>query len=164
MAFWADTAPFKGLRLASCFASGTTEKQELQQVYCASCRDQGQCEEQLTQTLIMHLFNDALVFVVPKIGRGGETLPHPLRPPVYSNKTTLFITMLLFSLCCRLALLWFHTIVRPFFGLDGSNLRSGSDAAQRLIDGSKADFADSALFLFFQGRVDRLKVSLSLNG
>ena len=72
--------------------------------------------------------------------------------------------MLLFSLCCRLALLWFHTIVRPFFGLDGSNLRSGSDAAQRLIDGSKADFADSALFLFFQGRVDRLKVSLSLNG
>jgi len=56
-----------------------------------------------------------------------------------------------------LALLWFHTIVRPFFGLDGSNLRSGSDAAQRLIDGSKADFADSALFLFFQGRVDRLK-------
>ncbi|XP_040567969.1 tetratricopeptide repeat protein 39C isoform X2 [Lepeophtheirus salmonis] len=56
-----------------------------------------------------------------------------------------------------LALLWFHTIVRPFFGLDGANLRSGADAAQRLIDSSKADFSTSALFLFFQGRVDRLK-------
>ena len=58
----------------------------------------------------------------------------------------------------RLALLWFHTIVRPFFGLDGSNVRSGADAAQRLIDASKGDFSDAALFLFFQGRVDRLKV------
>ena len=58
----------------------------------------------------------------------------------------------------RLALLWFHTIVRPFFGLDGSNVRSGADAAQRLIDSSKGDFSDAALFLFFQGRVDRLKV------
>ena len=58
----------------------------------------------------------------------------------------------------RLALLWFHTIVRPFFGLDGSNSRSGADAAQRLIDGSKPEFAEAALFLFFQGRVNRLKV------
>ena len=62
----------------------------------------------------------------------------------------------------RLALLWFHTIVRPFFGLDGSNVRSGADAAQRLIDSSKGDFSDAALFLFFQGRVDRLKVCVSL--
>ena len=62
----------------------------------------------------------------------------------------------------RLALLWFHTIVRPFFGLDGSNVRSGADAAQRLIDSSKGDFSDAALFLFFQGRVDRLKVCVLL--
>ena len=58
----------------------------------------------------------------------------------------------------RLALLWFHTIVRPFFGLDGSNSRSGADAAQRLIDGAKPEFAEASLFLFFQGRVNRLKV------
>ena len=64
----------------------------------------------------------------------------------------------LFFSFCRLALLWFHTIVRPFFGLDGSNVRSGADAAQRLIDASKGDFSEAALFLFFQGRVDRLKV------
>jgi len=60
-----------------------------------------------------------------------------------------------------LALLWFHTIVRPFFGLDGSNVRSGADAAQRLIDASKGDFSEAALFLFFQGRVDRLKSNFS---
>ena len=48
--------------------------------------------------------------------------------------------------------------MRPFFGLDGSNVRSGADAAQRLIDASKGDFSEAALFLFFQGRVDRLKV------
>ena len=63
-----------------------------------------------------------------------------------------------FSSPFRLALLWYHTIVRPFYGLDGSNLKSGADAAQRLIDSSRADFAGSALFLFFQGRVERLKV------
>jgi hypothetical protein len=49
--------------------------------------------------------------------------------------------------------------VRPFFGLDGSNVRSGADAAQRLIDASRPEFEEAALFLFFQGRVDRLKVN-----
>lgn len=58
----------------------------------------------------------------------------------------------------RLALLWFHTIVRPFFGLDGCNIKSGVEAAQRLLDASRPEFADSAIFLFFQGRVERLKV------
>ena len=74
-------------------------------------------------------------------------------------------TLLIIGAYClfRLALLWFHTIVRPFFGLDGSNVRSGADAAQRLIDASKGDFSDAALFLFFQGRVDRLKVCMYFN-
>nr|CAD7260221.1 unnamed protein product [Timema shepardi] len=51
-----------------------------------------------------------------------------------------------------LALLWYHTIVRPFFALDGSNVRAGVDAAQHLIDESQDDFGQSALFLFFKGR------------
>ena len=72
------------------------------------------------------------------------------------NKSSHPPSLLLFL---RLALLWFHTIVRPFFGLDGSNLKSGADAAQRLIEASRPEFANSALFLFFQGRVERLKVS-----
>ncbi len=72
------------------------------------------------------------------------------------------MTKVKFFCSSSLALLWFHTIVRPFFGLDGSNLKSGSDAAQRLIDSSRPEFQDSALFLFFQGRVDRLKVRVKL--
>ena len=60
-----------------------------------------------------------------------------------------------------LALLWFHTIVRPFFGLDGSNTKSGADAAQRILEAAKPKFGDAALFLFFQGRVERLKVLAS---
>ena len=74
----------------------------------------------------------------------------------HTNKSSYPPSILLFL---RLALLWFHTIVRPFFGLDGSNLKSGADAAQRLIEASRPEFANSALFLFFQGRVERLKVS-----
>jgi len=59
----------------------------------------------------------------------------------------------------RLALLWYHTIVRPFFALDGSNVQAGVEAAQHLITESQNDFGQSALFLFFKGRVERLKVS-----
>ena len=62
----------------------------------------------------------------------------------------------------RLALLWYHTIVRPFFALDGSNVRAGVEAAQYLITESQNDFGQSALFLFFKGRVERLKVNLTL--
>lgn len=58
----------------------------------------------------------------------------------------------------RLALLWYHTIVRPFFALDGSNVQAGVEAAQNLIRESQPDFGQSALFLFFKGRVERLKV------
>nr|CAD7438282.1 unnamed protein product [Timema bartmani] len=59
-----------------------------------------------------------------------------------------------------LALLWYHTIVRPFFALDGSNVRAGVDAAQHLIDESQDDFGQSALFLFFKGRVERLRSNI----
>ena len=38
-AFWADTAPFKGPRLASCVASGTTEIQGDRQVCRTRCRN-----------------------------------------------------------------------------------------------------------------------------
>ncbi|PSN55659.1 Tetratricopeptide repeat protein 39C [Blattella germanica] len=59
-----------------------------------------------------------------------------------------------------LALLWYHTIVRPFFALDGSNVRAGVEAAQYLITESQNDFGQSALFLFFKGRVERLKSNI----
>ncbi len=93
----------------------------------------------LSLSSIFGSFRRCQKLFIPKPASFTKTFPSPL-----------FIN--------RLALLWFHTIVRPFFGLDGSNVRSGADAAQRLIDSSKPEYADAALFLFFQGRVDRLKV------
>ncbi|KAL1116206.1 hypothetical protein AAG570_005701 [Ranatra chinensis] len=56
-----------------------------------------------------------------------------------------------------LALLWYHTIVRPFYAVDGHNVNAGVEAASRLIEESQPDYADSALFLFFKGKIHRLK-------
>ncbi|XP_075230787.1 tetratricopeptide repeat protein 39C-like [Lycorma delicatula] len=56
-----------------------------------------------------------------------------------------------------LALLWYHTIVRPFFALDGNNVQAGVEAASCLISESHQEFGDSALFLFFKGRIHRLQ-------
>jgi Protein of unknown function (DUF3808) len=63
---------------------------------------------------------------------------------------------------CRLSLLWYHTIVRPFFALDGSNVQAGVIAAESLITESQEVYGQSALFLFFRGRVERLKVIFSI--
>ncbi|XP_058059382.1 tetratricopeptide repeat protein 39C-like isoform X2 [Anopheles bellator] len=59
-----------------------------------------------------------------------------------------------------LALLWYYTIVTPFFALDGTNLRLEIQAAQQLIDETAEQFAKSSLFLFFRGRVERLKTNI----
>ncbi|XP_065341993.1 tetratricopeptide repeat protein 39C-like isoform X1 [Cloeon dipterum] len=60
-----------------------------------------------------------------------------------------------------LSLLWYHTIVRPFFALDGSNVQAGVAAAETLISESQETYGQSALFLFFRGRVERLKSNVS---
>ncbi|XP_011878324.1 PREDICTED: tetratricopeptide repeat protein 39C-like isoform X2 [Vollenhovia emeryi] len=59
-----------------------------------------------------------------------------------------------------LSLLWYHTIVRPFFALDGSNVKAGVAAAKQLIAECHAEFQDSALFLFFAGRMERLETNV----
>lgn len=59
----------------------------------------------------------------------------------------------------RLALLWYHTIVRPFYALDGRNVQAGVETSKQLIDESKTTYHDSALFLFFSGRIHRLSVN-----
>lgn len=61
-----------------------------------------------------------------------------------------------------LALLWYHTIVRPFFALDGCNIQAGVEVASHLIEESQPEFGESALFLFFKGRVHRLKCNVPL--
>lgn len=60
-----------------------------------------------------------------------------------------------------LALLWYHTIVRPFFALDGSKVKAGVAVAKQLIAECHTEFHNSALFLFFAGRVERLESNIS---
>ncbi|XP_028047607.2 tetratricopeptide repeat protein 39C [Monomorium pharaonis] len=60
-----------------------------------------------------------------------------------------------------LALLWYHTIVRPFFALDGSNVKAGVAAAKQLIVECHSEFQNSALFLFFIGRMERLETNVA---
>lgn len=76
---------------------------------------------------------------------------------IYILKIPFKLQKIITPLNFRLALLWYHTIVRPFYALDGSNVQAGVEAATQLINESLKDYGESALFLFFKGRVDRLK-------
>lgn len=58
----------------------------------------------------------------------------------------------------RLALLWYHTVVRPFFALDGSDHRAGLDEAKEILRRKEAAYPNSSLFMFFKGRIQRLEV------
>ena len=64
-AFWADTAPFKGPRLASCVASGTIEMQGHHQV----CRARRKGPRTLSRKTIKNndsvFVKNALVFILP---------------------------------------------------------------------------------------------------
>ena len=53
----------------------------------------------------------------------------------------------------RIALLWYHTIVRPFFALDGEKEDGGADEADRLLKEAESLYPNSALFLYFKGKV-----------
>ncbi|XP_058822433.1 tetratricopeptide repeat protein 39C-like [Topomyia yanbarensis] len=59
-----------------------------------------------------------------------------------------------------LALLWYFTIVTPFFAMDGYNLQHEICSAQELIEEASCQFDKSSLFLFFKGRVERLKSNI----
>lgn len=78
---------------------------------------------------------------------------------VYNQLSYSCIYHVIYLYSFRLALLWYHTIVRPFFGLDSPNTnKSGVQMAKQLILESQQEFQHSALFLFFSGRVKRLEV------
>lgn len=64
----------------------------------------------------------------------------------------------LWCVCLRLALLWYHTVVQPFFALDGSETEAGLQAAKDLLQKKEAEYPNSSLFIFFKGRVLRLEV------
>uniref|UniRef100_G1P8Z4 Tetratricopeptide repeat domain 39C n=1 Tax=Myotis lucifugus TaxID=59463 RepID=G1P8Z4_MYOLU len=60
-----------------------------------------------------------------------------------------------------LALLWFHTVVRPFFALDGSDSRAGLEEAKEILRRKEAAYPNSSLFMFFKGRIQRLECQIN---
>ncbi|XP_052250371.1 tetratricopeptide repeat protein 39C-like [Dreissena polymorpha] len=63
-----------------------------------------------------------------------------------------------------LGLLWYHTVLRPFFALDGANgYDAGCIEAEALIEAKVDSFPSSCLFLFFRGRIHRLRKQTDLS-
>lgn len=71
-------------------------------------------------------------------------------------KQTVIIVLFVYSF--RLALLWYHTVVRPFFALDGSDNKAGLKEAKEILLKKEAAYPNSSLFMFFKGRIQRLEV------
>ncbi|CAI5779633.1 repeat 39C [Podarcis lilfordi] len=60
-----------------------------------------------------------------------------------------------------LALLWYHTVVRPFFALDGSDTKAGLQEAKDILQKKEAAYPNSSLFMFFKGRIQRLECQIN---
>lgn len=58
-----------------------------------------------------------------------------------------------------LALLWYHTILCPFFASSGNGekVKKQLEVAEDLLTESP-EYRESALFLYFEGRLNRIKV------
>ncbi|OCT76714.1 tetratricopeptide repeat protein 39C [Xenopus laevis] len=60
-----------------------------------------------------------------------------------------------------LALLWYHTVVRPFFALDGSDNQGGLKEAKEILNRKESAYPNSSLFMFFKGRIQRLECQIN---
>ncbi|KAG7258726.1 hypothetical protein CRUP_029787 [Coryphaenoides rupestris] len=60
-----------------------------------------------------------------------------------------------------LALLWYHTVVQPFFALDGADTQAGLLEAKAILHRRETVYPNSSLFMFFKGRVQRLEGQIS---
>uniref|UniRef100_A0A3Q3WAP3 Tetratricopeptide repeat domain 39C n=1 Tax=Mola mola TaxID=94237 RepID=A0A3Q3WAP3_MOLML len=60
-----------------------------------------------------------------------------------------------------LALLWYHTVVLPFFALDGSDTNEGLLEAKAILQRKSVVYPNSSLFMFFKGRVQRLECHIN---
>ncbi|XP_078144040.1 tetratricopeptide repeat protein 39C-like [Centroberyx gerrardi] len=60
-----------------------------------------------------------------------------------------------------LALLWYHTVVQPFFALDGTDTQAGLMEAKSILQQREAVYPNSSLFMFFKGRVQRLECQIT---
>ncbi|XP_050826252.1 tetratricopeptide repeat protein 39C isoform X2 [Serinus canaria] len=59
------------------------------------------------------------------------------------------------------ALLWYHTVVRPFFALDGSDNKAGLKEAKEILAKKESAYPNSSLFMFFKGRIQRLECQIN---
>ncbi|KAL0966152.1 hypothetical protein UPYG_G00291570 [Umbra pygmaea] len=60
-----------------------------------------------------------------------------------------------------LSLLWYHTVVQPFFALDGSDTQAGLMEAKSILQRKERIYPNSSLFMFFKGRVQRLECQIN---
>ncbi|XP_038138276.1 tetratricopeptide repeat protein 39C-like [Cyprinodon tularosa] len=60
-----------------------------------------------------------------------------------------------------LALLWYHTVVLPFFALEGSDTHAGLLEAKAILQRKSVVYPNSSLFMFFKGRVQRLECHIN---
>lgn len=56
--------------------------------------------------------------------------------------------------------MWYHTVVQPFFALDGADTQTGLMEAKCILRQREAIYPNSSLFMFFKGRVQRLEVKI----
>lgn len=67
-----------------------------------------------------------------------------------TKSCTIIMEILCDFVLLRIALLWYHTIIRPFFALDGEEEDAGAEAAIKLLDAAQLEYPNSALFLYFR--------------
>ncbi|TNM87697.1 tetratricopeptide repeat protein 39C-like [Takifugu flavidus] len=60
-----------------------------------------------------------------------------------------------------LALLWYYTVVLPFFALDGYDTQAGLLEAKAILQRKLVVYPNSSLFIFFKGRVQRLEYHIN---
>ncbi|XP_054285187.1 tetratricopeptide repeat protein 39C-like isoform X2 [Macrosteles quadrilineatus] len=104
--------------------------------------------------LCLSLLPASLLRLIQLLGFGGDRNVG-LEALMFARKGTEMRAPL-----ATLALLWYHTIVRPFLALDGTNVQAGLETAEILITESQPEFSNSALFIFFTGRIHRLKSNI----
>ncbi|XP_077471749.1 tetratricopeptide repeat protein 39C-like [Stigmatopora argus] len=96
-----------------------------------------------------------LLKIVNLLGFPGDRL-HGLSALAYASQSKDMKAPL-----ATLALLWYHTVVQPFFALDGSDSHSGLEEAKAILRERETTYPDSSLFMFFKGRVQRLESQMS---
>ncbi|XP_072042144.1 tetratricopeptide repeat protein 39C-like [Amphiura filiformis] len=59
-----------------------------------------------------------------------------------------------------LSLLWYHTVVRPFFGLDDKSTTSCVTEATAILEENEPKYPNSSLVMFYRGRVLKIQCKI----